>query len=160
MKICSFDPGTNKTGIAILEDGNIKETKLIKVKPKKPLAERQKELIQGISDFVSEKISNIDYIGIETQYVGWNRQGTIKLSEFTGIIKGWFLCQYPCQWGSILNITPSEAKKALTGKGNASKEVVKQYAEALIGKILSQDEADAVAIGLATQKKGWEIESQ
>lgn len=54
----------------------------------------------------------------------------------------------------VIEIQPSEAKKALTGKGNADKHAMCHFASELYGKdILDDNVADAIGVYLATWKK-------
>ena len=50
---------------------------------------------------------------------------------------------------ACVEIAPSEAKKAVTGKGNAAKATVRQQVQTLGHAVESDDEADAVAVLLA-----------
>lgn len=54
----------------------------------------------------------------------------------------------------LIDVTPGEAKKALTGKGNASKHAMCHFASKLYGMdILDDNIADAIGVYVATRNK-------
>jgi len=80
-------------------------------------------------------------VGIEDVWIGPNKQVGLKLAKAFGVVAG-----LSFQFGaSVIPVAPRTAKRALTGNGNASKDVVMAEASKHIDCSI-QDEADAFAV--------------
>ena len=89
-------------------------------------------------------------VGIEEPFLGKNARTTIALAKSWGLIRA--VSRY--HHLPVVGIQPSEAKVAATGDGRADKEKVLTFINAQFSLALCDDnEADAVAIALATRAK-------
>lgn len=145
MKILGIDPGLQKTGYALIEAReNIKllESGVL-------VSEKQswKEAIVEITDQIEDLIDYFspDEIAIEGIYTFLNPLSALKLAHLKGAIfyvlakKKLSFHEYP----------PSVVKKSITGRGNASKNLVKNYVEKIVGcKLSGSDSADALSIAI------------
>jgi len=93
-------------------------------------------------------------VGIESPFVGPNRHTAINL----GIAFGCVYAQVHKHGIVSVSISPAEAKRALTGAGNASKALMLREAQEYVSTS-SYDEADAIGIALATRRKQWNYRS-
>lgn len=92
----------------------------------------------------SELNWEIEICGVEDVWVGPNRKVSIELAKIWGVVFSTMQC--PCH-----AVAPTEAKKALTGRGSASKERVMDVASDII-EVNSQHAADAIAVAFATRQ--------
>jgi crossover junction endodeoxyribonuclease RuvC len=150
MKILAIDPGFERIGIAIIEKTLSKKDILVysecfKTSAKIPFHER----LRNIGTRVEEII--IKYkpvaLSIEKLYFTTNQKTVMGVSEARGTII------YVCSKNNlaIYEYTPPQIKVAVTGYGKASKENIMSMVPKLIdthGDISSDDELDAIAIGL------------
>lgn len=150
MKIISIDPGYERIGIAVIEKTFLKKDVLVfsecfKTSAKIPFHER----LTNIGNEVERVIKKYkpEALGIEKLYLTTNQKTVMGVSEARGVII------YTASRNnlSVYEYTPPQIKIAVTGYGKASKEMVMSMVPKLIDidpKINSDDELDAVAIGL------------
>ena len=150
--VLGIDPGTNKTGYAILsfdlengeEEINYIKSGFFKTKA----AFNHQEKIFFISNEVDKLIKefNPDYFTCEDQYNGLNVRTLKMLRDLVGIF--FYLASQ-----NNLPLTlqePSRIKKYFTGKGNASKEEMTVQAQKTYKLKTIPEENEADAIGIAT----------
>jgi len=150
MKIISIDPGFERIGIAVIEKTFLKKDLLIysdcfKTSAKLPFPERLKNIGNEVEKII-KKYKPVA-LAIEKLYFTNNQKTVMGVSEARGTI---------IYVGSNNNLliyeyTPPQIKVAVTGYGKASKEMVMSIVPKLIDiktKIKSDDEMDAIAIGL------------
>lgn len=157
MIILGIDPGSVITGYGVLEHQN-RKNKLLRcgiIRPEKDVSFSQRLLF--IYDHLLELVSDIspDEVAIESVFYGANTQSLIKLCQARGAI----LTALANSDLPIFEYAPREIKKAVVGRGAASKEQVQFMIERLFGKKALTDTLDAtdgVAIALchAHQKTG------
>ena len=147
MIILGIDPGTLITGFGIIQVTHSGYRPLdfgcIKPPAKMSLAERYKVIYESIVYIIKQHAPS--GIAIETQYVDKNVQSAIKL----GMARAMALLAAAQHALAIFEYTPSRAKRALVGRGQASKAEVQKMIELLLG--LSQvpsDAADALMLAL------------
>jgi Holliday junction resolvasome RuvABC endonuclease subunit len=91
------------------------------------------------------QLYGLDVIVYELPHVAINPQTAIKLAHIGGmIITVAATYHIPC-----VGIQPSEAKKALTGKGNATKTLMMFESQERFGIAFNKDIADACGIAMA-----------
>ncbi len=136
---CLLTVGEFRTGYATMPDGMERPYKLLSV-------------LTEIRRVIEEHTPN--RIGIETPWVprGGERANMQSALKVAGVHD---ICLVASVWGgaplSIEDIAPSTAKKALTGRGNATKALMIDAAKTILGdQTLIEDEADAFGIALAT----------
>jgi crossover junction endodeoxyribonuclease RuvC len=153
MVILGVDPGTHYTGYAVVKTSAVRG-KLIDydIITLKNLSFPQK--LKKIYDRLSEVIRKHrpDEFAIETAFYSKNVQSTLKLGHARGV------CILAAANTSVpvSEYSPREIKKAVTGRGNASKEQVRY----MISRILDikplqgrSDISDAIAVALCHYNK-------
>lgn len=152
MKILAIDQGSNKCGWAHLSNGEVIDSGVFKLKGKDRM-ERYKQLLELLTDMVCD--NNMDILAIEDVFMkrsGFSNPRTSKImGETRGIIASVGLL-YNMQ---IVDINPAE----LTGylgintRKQDKKKVTQKYVQEIIGEEPTEDQADAVLIGLITHNK-------
>lgn len=150
MKILSIDPGFERIGIAIIEkDIKGKEvlvySECFKTKASLPFYERILLIGQKI-ETITKEYKPIA-LAIEKLYFTTNQKTVMGVAEARGVI-----IYSAIKHGlKIFEYTPPQIKVAVTGYGKADKTQVMSMVPKLISipnKIKSDDELDAIAIGL------------
>ena len=148
-KILGIDPGTVVTGWGIIEEIHnaykLVAFGVIKNKPKLSPSKKYLNIHNEISLLVEEYAP--DALSIETQFVDKNVQSAIKL----GMARGVAIVAAAKHDVPIYEYTPSKAKRAVTGNGNATKGQVGQMIKILLNlkEIPSpEDAADALALAI------------
>lgn len=150
MKIISIDPGYERLGIAIIEKSkNQKETlvfsECFKTSSKLPHNERLALIGDRISEII--KKHKPEQLATEKLFFAGNQKTALLVSEARGVIL------YTCteKGLDVFEYRPNEIKIAITGYGAAQKKQMMDMTRKLIkidSKINSDDEMDAIAIGL------------
>ena len=148
MIVLGIDPGSIKTGYAILKKENRKisiiEAGLIKMKTKE-LQSQISEMVEGF-DLVLSKYK-INEVAIEDIFYAHNPKSVIKLAQFRGAISLKIIQDF----GNFNEYPPLQIKQAVTGNGKASKEQVAFMVKKILGikgEIKPLDITDAIAVGL------------
>jgi len=147
--ILGIDPGSVVTGFGVVEHQNRKNRLLTCgcIRPGSTLSFPQRLLY--IYDHLLEVVADAspNEVALESVFYGANTQSLIKLCQARGaIVTALANSDMP-----IFEYAPREVKKAVVGKGSASKEQVQFMIQRLFGKkALDQtfDATDAVAIAL------------
>ena len=146
--ILGKDPGSSKTGYAILElkNGNMRllEAGLIKIK-EKILQYQISELIEGFGLIIPKY--NINKVAMEDIFFAYNPKTVIKLAQFRGAISLKIIQEF----GNSAEYTPLQVKKSVTGNGKASKEQVAFMVRTLLKikkEIKPLDITDAIAVAI------------
>ncbi|MEC7838946.1 MAG: crossover junction endodeoxyribonuclease RuvC [Chlamydiota bacterium] len=154
MIIIGVDPGTVVTGYGIISfKGNeviALEYGCIRPSGKKHVNDRCLIIHNGIEALIQKY--QPDALAVETQYVSKNVQSTLKL----GMAKAVVILAALRAGVKVEEYTPTTAKKAVTGKGGASKEQVQGMIQRLLN--LSEipqpeDAADALALAICHAQK-------
>ena len=148
MRILGVDCGLSETGYAVLSDGNIISTGIIRTDKRESLADRINVIYMGIKNVVRRERPEISII--ESLYSGKNLKTLISLSHARGSI---LLATHNTH---IYEISPAEVKKTITGNGRASKQQVRYMIEKLLNtqRGLSEHIIDACACALCGE---WKI---
>lgn len=148
MKILGIDPGSRFCGYAIVEanlgKNSLIEAGLIKIKPS-TLQYQITELCEGL-DLIF-KAHKFDEVAIEDIFFAYNPKSVLKLAQFRGALSLKILQLH----GEFAEYTPLQIKKAVTGKGKATKEQVAFMVKRLLGiqkDIKLLDITDAIAVAL------------
>jgi crossover junction endodeoxyribonuclease RuvC len=154
MKILAIDPGYEKLGIAVLENGELIFSECFKTSPKELHEQRLSKISSRIEEIIKEYKPK--YLVTETLFFSKNIKTAIKVAEARGVI-----IERCCSNGlEIVEFSPQAIKVAVTGNGASNKEQVTKMVSLLTNikktKVQKEDdEYDAVAIGLTffvTQK--------
>lgn len=153
--VIGADPGLTATALSLFIDGVLKETLLIKPKT----SDRKMEIILQLNKFFGEVFSKYAglkiILAIETQYIFLKNNAVLKTSEVKGMIEATFRSWFVS--GCIIEISPSEAKKAMGMihrlKRKESKKFILDVIQKIYPSITSQDVADSISIGICAIKK-------
>jgi len=151
MKVLGIDPGLSITGYGIIEKVS-HATRMIdygavRFSSSHPLEQRLGSFYQIFNDKILTE--NIASIALETPFLGKNAQNFLKLGYLRGII---YLLAHQHQL-EILEFSPREVKKTVTGSGAAQKEQVARAIALLfptlqLSTLHSYDVTDAIAVTL------------
>ena len=158
-RILGIDPGSRFTGYGIIE---LKAGKsiwvnsgFIRVKAES-LAEKLCIIAESLNILLDE--FQPDEMAIEKVFVGQNVDSALKLGQARGAaISTVALRKIP-----VSEYTPTQIKKAVVGKGNASKAQVQHMMVNLLGlsRAPQEDAADALAIALCHAHTGQTLENR
>lgn len=153
MTILGIDPGTRNMGYALisLENGKISliEAGLIKMKAEN-LQFQIPQMVEGVDRIFSNH--KIDEVAVEDIFYAHNPATTIKLAQFRGAI----MLKLLQEFGQFHEYTALQVKKALTGKGKASKEQVNFMVKRLLNikkEIKPLDISDAIAVAITHSQR-------
>ena len=149
MIILGVDPGTNITGYGLIEFSNNKFERIthgiIKLPSTKSLTEKLEIIYNELDKLM--KLYKPDEFVIETAFYGKNVQSVLKI----GYARGVSLLAAIHNKVPTNEYSPREIKKAVVGKGAASKQQVNYMVMTILNskKIkFKPDESDALAIAL------------
>lgn len=144
--ILGIDPGSVKTGYAILTvepSPRVYEYGIIKAPANWPVYKRLGKLQDQMDEIL--KSHNPAVVAVESVFVHQNVKSALVLSQ----ARGAFLAACSQREMSFLEYPPTTIKKAVAGKGHASKESVRQMICLHLGleeTPTSLDASDALAI--------------
>lgn len=149
MRILGIDPGLQKTGWGIIEAVDNRLSFLmcgsIKTTVDLSLAERLSEIAEGMEEVVEHW--KPEEAAIEETFVNANPASALKLGCARGVAM-----VVPARKGlAVHEYAPNLVKKSIVGSGHATKDQVEMMVRTLIpsvGRALSADEADAIAIAI------------
>ena len=159
-----FDPGVSKGCAWALYDS---DTDALEVGTLKVEADDLPAYFGLAVALIREK--RADTVGVETQYAPRlpvvetlrlskealmgrlyaTAAAALKLAYIRGLLVGAALV---CEC-AVAEVHPTTVKAAITGTGRASKDQVKRAVEALYGKRLGEDRADAAAVAIAAPRR-------
>jgi crossover junction endodeoxyribonuclease RuvC len=155
MIIIGIDPGTICTGYGVVKFHNSElsyvTSGLIKLPPVKSLAPRL-ELIYNELDKIIKHYKPKEF-SIETAFYGKNVQSAMKI----GYARGVSILAATHNGLSLGEYSPREIKKAVVGRGTASKEQVQYMIKKLLAlrkDNMKLDESDALAVAICHAFKG------
>ena len=140
MLILGIDPGTAVTGFGVVRATprpTLVECGVIRTKPTQPLAERLRDIAEGVRELVARH--RPDAMAVEAVFYARNVRTTIVLGHARGVIllagaeAGIPIHEYP----------PAEIKKAITGAGGATKTQVQFMVTKLLRLARAPEPADA-----------------
>lgn len=147
--VLGIDPGTAVTGFGVVAvDGRsttLVECGVIRTNARDPLPQRLHEVHEGVRELIARH--RPDTLSIEDVFYAKNVRTTVVLGHARGVI----LLAAQQAALSIVEYPPSEIKKAITGRGGATKEQVQFMVTRLLRlKHAPQpaDAADGVAAAL------------
>ena len=147
VRILGIDPGSRITGYGIVELVGQKAICIangcLRVGDG-ALAHRLKSLFGGIEEVIAEY--QPQEMAIESVFVHRNVDSALKLGQARGVL----ISAVAIHSIPVDEYSPTEIKKAVVGKGNASKEQVQHMVKAILnlGKAPASDAADALAVAL------------
>ena len=147
--ILGIDPGTTVTGYGVIRrNGRSLEPidfGCIRTSAKLPLPARYKIIFDSVESLIAKYAP--DAVSVETQFMYKNAQSALKI----GMARGMVLLAAERAGIPIFEYTPSKAKNAVVGKGNASKTEVQTMMQRLLNLAsppTPEDAADALALAV------------
>jgi len=149
--VLGIDPGTATTGYGVVQgDGlgsvSLVECGVIRTRPRDPLASRLHEIYEGVAELLARH--RPDALSVEDVFYAKNVRTTVVLGHARGVV----LLAGQQAGVNIHELPPAEIKKAVVGKGAATKEQV-QFMVTRLLRLKSapqpSDAADGVAAALA-----------
>ena len=146
-RILGIDPGSRITGFGVVEARGAGYTYVASgsiTARGETLAERLRCLFEGMEDIMARYGPQV--MAVERVFVQRNPDSALKLGQARGVA----VCVGALKSLPIHEYTPTEIKKALTGKGSATKAQIQHMAKALlrINGVIPTDAADALACAL------------
>lgn len=147
VRILGLDPGSQRTGYAVIEMNGNKIAYLISGAIKaggESLAERLQEIFVGVDQLTNE--FRPDEVAIERVFMHRNADSALKLGQARGAALSATFAVRP----RVFEYAPREVKLAVVGTGGAQKDQVQLMVKRLlnIAGPLTEDAADALAIAL------------
>lgn len=151
MATLSFgiDPGSRFTGWGVVRlEGSraaFVDAGVIRLEPKAPLADRLRGVFQGLQARLQEAAPDI--VCLESVFHHKSAKSALVLGQARGVA---LLCGALTE-RPVVEVSPSEVKKLVTGSGRADKQQVAQMLKISLGltKALPADASDALAIAIA-----------
>ncbi len=146
MIVVGIDPGTRATGYGVIEVNGSKicsrEYGVIRAKATLPLSERLAIIHAGVDSIISDWKPSL--VGVESAFFGKNAKTALTLGHARGVI----LLAAQKSGAVIVEPSPTQAKKVITGNGHATKEQVEYMVRVLL-KLPSTEIKDDAFDGLA-----------
>lgn len=161
MRVLGIDPGLRLTGYGCIQwsvlggEPALVEAGVLRLNITRPLAERLKQLHDDLGAMLDELAPDVLAVeGLFSMYR--NPRTAILMAHARGVV----LLQASLRGMSLVELTPTEVKKAVTGRGHASKAQVQRAVMAqcgLAGLPEPSDVADAIAVALCAGRRGGSI---
>jgi len=146
MRILGIDPGLAKVGFAVLENKKIINCGILKTNKKTPFSQRLQQISQDLEKIINK--FKPQKAGIEKLFFVKNITNGISVAHARGVILK-TLTDYQIP---IYEISPKDAKIAVCGFGNASKNQIQKSIQLIFNlpqKPIFYDSADAIAIAFS-----------
>ena len=161
MIVLGIDPGSCKTGYAVLETNRNNKTVLdygtITLTDLKSMPEKLVRIFERVGELF-EKYS-IETVAVEAGFYGKNAQSAYKL----GYARSAAVLAAALKSVEVVEYSPRKVKQAVTGNGNASKSQVKYMVKNLLRlsgtNSMREDEADACAVAICHTQNSIPTES-
>ncbi|MDI6638314.1 MAG: crossover junction endodeoxyribonuclease RuvC [Bacillota bacterium] len=150
LRIIGIDPGLVDTGYGIVDvsGGRVRlvEAGLVRTTASAPVEVRLKEIFEGVLSLLSEHLPAA--VIVEDLYTSYRHPRTAVLM---GHARGVILLAASSRGLEVVSYPPARVKKALTGRGTASKEQIQRMVQVRLGldEVPEPDHvADALALAL------------
>lgn len=147
MSVLAFDLGTTTGWCYLSLDPLPLLGHKYLVKPNKPLQDpfdpRPGQFFDLVIGLIAEHKPDV----LAYERVRAHRPGAWQAAHLYGMFRGVVCLMGP----SLIGVEVAQAKRALTGAGNASKARVVEAAEKILGYKPTEDEADALGVAIAAQ---------
>ena len=148
MKILGIDPGYDRVGIAVIDNGVLIYSDCFTTSPKDDFHKRLGEIGQKIN-FIIKKYSP-DVMALESLFITKNQKTAMKVAEARGVIS-YEACLKNIK---IYEYSPPQIKVAITGHGGSDKAQIIKMIPLLLrikAKKALDDEYDAIAVALTCE---------
>ncbi len=147
--IIGIDPGTIRLGYGVLECGRarpvVRAVGVCRASAGLAVAERLAKLQSQLREVLAKNAA--ECVVLETSFHGKNAQAMLRLGEARGMVIG-LAGQFQLP---VVDYSPAMIKKAVTGRGNATKEAVARMVGAMAEGVPPNqisDATDALAVAL------------
>ncbi len=149
MIVIGIDPGTRATGYGVIEvNGSSVQSReygVIRANAKLPLHDRLKIIFDGVQSILNHW--SPDTVAVEQAFFAKNAKTALVLGHARGVI----LLAVSQSGAKLIEPTPTEVKKVVTGNGHATKDQVEYMVRALL-KLppdqIKDDAFDGLALAL------------
>lgn len=150
MIILGIDPGSRKTGYAVIESegsrSSIVDFGTVFLTDTKSMPDKLVRIFEKVGELFRQ--FPIMTVAVEAGYYGKNAQSAYKL----GYARSAAVLAAALKGVDVVEYSPRKVKQAVTGNGNASKGQVKYMVKRLLvgaeAATLREDEADACAVAI------------
>jgi len=150
MTVLGIDPGSRKTGYAVLECDRVTLALLdygtISLTDLKTMPEKLVRIFNRVQSLFDK--FPIQTVAVEAGFYGKNAQSAYKL----GYARSAAVLAAALENVIVVEYSPRKVKQAVTGNGNASKQLVKTLVRNLLKlssrQSIREDEADACAVAI------------
>ena len=155
MIILGIDPGSLKTGWAIVEKNQSKikylASGVLKFNGKLEFLDRLTDIQSQFEECLS--FHKPDIIALESLIYVKSPAALIKLAQTRGVLLGCLLKNYH---GKIYEYSPNLVKSTAVGHGHADKQSVQKFITMITGKsnFETDDESDAIAVAICHALQG------
>ncbi len=147
MRVIGIDPGLGTTGYAVIEKFKI-EFRIITsgvITTKKEAIDRR---LLSIYNELTTIVDNFepDSLAVESGFYSKNVDSLIKMSQVKGVV----ILTGSLKDLNVFEYSPAVVKKAIVGRGNASKEQVRYMVEQITKRKIEKsfDVSDAIAVAI------------
>lgn len=153
-RILSVDPGYERLGVAILENGKLLFSDCIQTPKSDSHSKRLLKIGQELEKIIKEHKPEI--FALETLFFSKNQKTALLVSEARGVL------MYVAEKNNleVREFSPAEVKIGVTGYGSSTKKQIMEMVSRIIKidkEIKFDDEFDAIAVGLTCEAtKKWE----
>ena len=152
MKIIGIDPGYDRLGIAVIENGTLLYSDCFTTSAKADFYDRLRMVAEEVQR-VMDKYKP-DAFAIESLYMTKNQKTAMRVAEARGVI----VCEAAWRHIPIYEYTPGQIKVAVTGHGGSDKVQVTKMIPLLVKMPKNSDkekryddEYDAIAVALTCE---------
>lgn len=144
-----IDPGSRRTGWGVVRaEGSRMEylgSGVIRADEKTPLHSRLVEIYRGLEEMLAEHTP--DTVFVESVFHSKSAKSALVLGQARGVA----MLAAARPGYEVVEITPAEVKKAVTGSGRAEKSQVQEMVKVLLGlkTRAPSDASDALALAIA-----------
>ena len=147
IRILGIDPGSQRTGFAILDFSGQKFSHVssgyLKL-GRGDMAQRLGRIYQGVSDMIEQH--QPDAAAVETVFVQKNVASAIKLGQARGAA----IAAIACHSLDVAEYAPTRIKQSICGGGHADKSQINFMVRRIVAvkDELQEDQADALAVAI------------
>lgn len=150
QRVMGIDPGTGRTGWAILEGNRVRQSLIefgcITTKPNSKPSQRLKIIYEELEELIEKYKPEV--VAIEEIYFFKNAKTVIRVAEARGVA----VVVFENKGVEVYDYTPLQVKQAVAGYGRAEKSQVERMVKSIL-KLKDMpkkydDAVDAVAVGL------------
>ena len=162
LKILGVDPGSRLTGygciqvlgrqLLAVEHGTLKLAKT-SGKQEVPLEKRLMDLFLGLNDVIDRLKPQV--LAVERVFFAKNAVSSLKLGQARGVV---LVCG-ALKGLEVVEYSPTEVKRAVTGGGAAQKDQVARVLEMILGRqeFKTSDSSDALALAVCHALRGMMV---